>query len=59
MTQPMPGSVLLAPDMEIHANELSAALLISKRTGTITVIRIVEFTSPRWKKPLLYLRIQA
>jgi len=59
LTRPMPGSVLLAPGTLIRANELGAAFVISKRTGTIYVVRIVEFTSPNWKKPLLYLRVQA
>lgn len=59
LSQPMPGSVLLAPGAPIHAKQLGAALVISKQTGTIYVVHITEFTSPNWEKPLLHVRTQA
>ena len=55
----MPGSVLLSPGVKVQARELGAAFAISRWTGTIYVIRMAEFTSPNWKKPLLYIQVQA
>jgi len=59
--QPIPGSILLDSGVRISAQEMSAAFLISQRTGTIHIhrIRITQFTSPNWNKPLLYVQIQA
>lgn len=53
-----PGSVLLKSGVKVTARDLGTAFMISRRTGALYVIGVIEFTSPDWERPLIYIRTQ-
>jgi len=56
---PMPASAILDPRVQPTASEVAVILHLSRRTGTLYVVRITRLTFGESQEPLLFIQIQA